>query len=100
MESRRPMLVSCGPIVRTCPLGTSLPDQEVLGPIEFQDDVLVEKWPGGHTMGTFDQLVASRRRWIDQELAPWCRAAARVDLVKAADEWLDIAGKSKITENQ
>jgi len=74
-------------------LGTSLPDQEVLGPIEFQDDVLVEKWPGGHTMGTFDQLVASRRRWIDQELAPWCRAAARVDLVKAADEWLDIAGK-------
>ena len=44
-------------------------------------------------MATFDQLVASRRRWIDQELAPWCRAAARADLVKAADEWLDIAGK-------
>ena len=44
-------------------------------------------------MVTFDELVVSRRRWIDEELAPWCRQAARSELVKAAEEWLDIAGK-------
>ena len=44
-------------------------------------------------MSSFEELVASRRLWIDQELAPWCREASRADLVKAAMEWLDIAGK-------
>ena len=44
-------------------------------------------------MVTFDELVVSRRRWIDEELAPWCRQAVRSDLVRAAEEWLDIAGK-------
>ncbi len=44
-------------------------------------------------MSTFEQLVTSRRRWIDEELEPWCRQAARADLLKASQEWLDIAGK-------
>ena len=44
-------------------------------------------------MDTFDELVASRRRWIDVELEPWCRTARRSELVKADEEWLDIAGK-------
>ena len=44
-------------------------------------------------MSTFEELVVSRRSWIDRELEPWCRSALRVDLQKAADEWLDIAGK-------
>ena len=44
-------------------------------------------------MRTFEELVASRRRWIDEELAPWCRGAPRSELVQAAEEWLDIAGK-------
>lgn len=44
-------------------------------------------------MATFDELVASRRKWIDEELEPWCRRASRLELVKADEEWLDIAGK-------
>ena len=44
-------------------------------------------------MATFDELVASRRKWIEEVLKPWCAAAARADLMKAHVEWADIAGK-------
>lgn len=44
-------------------------------------------------MSNFPELVRSRRGWIDEVLTPWCRAAARDDLLQAAEEWLDIAGK-------
>ncbi len=44
-------------------------------------------------MATFQELAASRRDWIDKVLAPWCRGAARAELLEAEAEWLDIAGK-------
>lgn len=44
-------------------------------------------------MSTFSDLAASRREWIDEVLAPWCRVAARADLLEAEAEWPDIAGK-------
>ena len=42
---------------------------------------------------SFAELIASRRRWLEQELQPWCLQASRRDLVRAELEWLDIAGK-------
>ena len=44
-------------------------------------------------MSTFDELVASRQRWISEVLQPWCQAASLADLNKAAAEWGDIAGR-------
>lgn len=44
-------------------------------------------------MATFADLVASRKGWIAQDLIPWCRQASLVDLRRAEEEWLDIAGK-------
>ncbi|MCA9069974.1 MAG: hypothetical protein KDA84_13675 [Planctomycetaceae bacterium] len=44
-------------------------------------------------MKTFDELVTSRKRWIDEVLAPWCRQACRKDLIRAAMDWGDIAGR-------
>lgn len=44
-------------------------------------------------MTTFDELVASRKRWIDEVLQPWCRQASRKDLMRAAMDWGDIAGR-------
>jgi hypothetical protein len=44
-------------------------------------------------MPTFDELVASRKRWIENVLQPWCRAAGRKDLLRAAMDWGDIAGR-------
>jgi hypothetical protein len=44
-------------------------------------------------MQTFADLVASRRQWIDQILIPWCRVASRKDLLRADQDWADIAGK-------
>ncbi len=38
--------------------------------------------------------MTSRRAWIADVLEPWCRAAARKDLVQAHAEWTDIAGKA------
>ena len=45
-------------------------------------------------MVSFDELVKSRRAWIDDVLQPWCRDAARADLLKAEAEWTDIAGRA------
>lgn len=42
---------------------------------------------------TFDDLVASRKEWIERVLRPWCRAAALKDLRRAELEWEDIAGQ-------
>jgi hypothetical protein len=42
----------------------------------------------------FDQLAASRRAWIEDVLRPWCQQATRKDLLKAEQEWLDIAGNA------
>ena len=44
-------------------------------------------------MSSFAELVTSRKAWINDVLAPWCRAAARKDLLLAEQEWTDIAGK-------
>jgi hypothetical protein len=44
-------------------------------------------------MASFAELVASRKAWIAGVLEPWCRAAARSELLKAEPEWVDIAGK-------
>jgi hypothetical protein len=44
-------------------------------------------------MTTFDELVASRKRWIDEVLKPWCLSANRKDLMRAAMDWGDIAGR-------
>lgn len=42
---------------------------------------------------TFPGLIESRRDWIENVLKPWCRQAVRMELLKAADEWHDIAGR-------
>ena len=44
-------------------------------------------------MTTFAELVASRRAWLNDVLIPWCRVASRADLIRAEQEWTDIAGK-------
>ena len=44
-------------------------------------------------MNSFEQLVQSRKAWIDSQLKPWCLHAGRSDLLKAEPEWNDIAGK-------
>lgn len=45
-------------------------------------------------MSDFPTLVASRRDWIETILKPWCRGAARRDLLAAEQEWGDIAGRA------
>ena len=44
-------------------------------------------------MRSFSDLVASRKAWLANELAPWCAQAALKDLRRAEIEWTDIAGK-------
>lgn len=44
-------------------------------------------------MTTFDELVDSRRAWIEQTLQPWCRRAKRKELLKAEQEWPNLAGR-------
>lgn len=44
-------------------------------------------------MTTFDDLVASRKAWLETVLRPWCASAPRAELMKAHVEWSDIAGK-------
>jgi hypothetical protein len=44
-------------------------------------------------MHTFAELVSSRRAWLADVLAPWCRHATVKDLRLAELEWGDIAGK-------
>lgn len=43
---------------------------------------------------SFDGLVASRRTWIEEVLKPWCRQASRINLLKAEQEWTDLAGRA------
>lgn len=42
---------------------------------------------------SFEFLAASRRCWIDEVLRPWCSAASRRELMKAEQEWQNIAGR-------
>jgi len=42
----------------------------------------------------FDELVVSRQDWIEKVLKPWCRSAARRDLLAAEQEWVDVAGRA------
>lgn len=42
---------------------------------------------------TFDELIASRKQWIETVLKPWCRTAPLKDLKRAELEWGDIAGR-------
>ena len=44
-------------------------------------------------MKTFEELVKSRREWIDKILIPWCQVASRKDLLLAEHEWQDLAGR-------
>ena len=44
-------------------------------------------------LSSFEEIVASRREWIDNVLRPWCREAALKDLLRAELEWGDIAGR-------
>lgn len=44
-------------------------------------------------MNTFDELAASRRAWNDEILKPWCETATRGELVKAENEWHNVAGR-------
>lgn len=44
-------------------------------------------------MPTFDELASSRRSWINDVLVPWCRHAARTDLIKAQMDWGNLAGQ-------
>jgi hypothetical protein len=44
-------------------------------------------------MHTFSDLVASRKTWLADILAPWCAHASLKDLRRAELEWVDIAGK-------
>lgn len=41
----------------------------------------------------FLELAASRRKWIDEVLKPWCQSACLRDLRQAELEWFDLAGK-------
>ncbi|HUG91023.1 MAG TPA: hypothetical protein VML55_09330 [Planctomycetaceae bacterium] len=43
-------------------------------------------------MQTLDDLIASRREWIERVLKPWCRAAALNDLREAEADWQNLAG--------
>ncbi len=45
-------------------------------------------------MVTFDELVDSRKQWIDEILKPWCRSAVIRELNQADQEWGDIAGRA------
>lgn len=42
---------------------------------------------------SFTDLIASRKQWLEDVLKPWCRQATRAELLKAVDEWHDIAGR-------
>jgi hypothetical protein len=44
-------------------------------------------------MSSFSDLVTSRKAWLADVLAPWCRVASLKDLKLAELEWVDIAGK-------
>lgn len=44
-------------------------------------------------LAAFADLTASRRRWIQEVLVPWCRTANVPSLLKAESEWGDIAGR-------
>jgi hypothetical protein len=46
------------------------------------------------TSATFAELVTSRKGWIESVLRPWCRLAARRELLRAEAEWTDIAGRA------
>ena len=44
-------------------------------------------------MISFEELVKSRKSWLNDVLRPWCQQARRTDLIKAEPDWVDIAGK-------
>ena len=44
-------------------------------------------------MISFEELVTSRKSWLNDVLRPWCQQARRADLIKAEPDWVDIAGK-------
>ena len=46
-----------------------------------------------HFVSSFDELVASRRAWIEEILKPWCRQASLADLKRAELEWAELAGR-------
>ncbi|MEZ5942403.1 MAG: hypothetical protein R3C18_13500 [Planctomycetaceae bacterium] len=47
-------------------------------------------------MAKFEELIESRKAWIEEVLRPWCVAAPRVELLKAEQEWTDIAGRAGV----
>jgi len=53
----------------------------------------VDSRPRTPIMPTFDELAVSRIEWIDSVLKPWCRQASFKELLKAEQEWGDVAGR-------
>ncbi|GIX03674.1 MAG: hypothetical protein KatS3mg113_0680 [Planctomycetaceae bacterium] len=50
-------------------------------------------WAGGAVHLSFAELAASRRRWIDDILRPWCTQASRAELLLAEHDWINLAGQ-------
>ena len=50
--------------------------------------------PRPETPGSFEELAASRRGWIENVLRPWCRRAGLKQLRQAGIEWHDFAGRA------
>lgn len=44
-------------------------------------------------MQLFEEIVTSRKNWLNDALRPWCGQASRKELLKAEAEWVDLAGK-------
>ena len=44
-------------------------------------------------MQSFQEMAASRRKWISDVLMPWCRQANFKDLREAEHDWINIAGR-------
>jgi hypothetical protein len=44
-------------------------------------------------MMSFEEMIDSRKSWIETVLRPWCQQATLKDLKRAEQEWLDIGGK-------
>jgi|GEM_PF-2518520 len=55
--------------------------------------VMMENSPEPVVPASFEELVQLRRQWIQDSLVPWCRAARRIELLQAEQEWVDLAGR-------
>lgn len=42
---------------------------------------------------TYESVALSRRKWLDEILAPWCKSSSRKELRLAEGDWVNLAGK-------